>query len=76
MKKNIIYFNVLNNKSFKTVLDSKNIKISASNLQGNSPNVATNVTTIGGVLFNPILGNMLRTYHAVPQVIFCFKKFE
>ena len=43
-------------------------KIAASSLQGNSPNVTTQTVTDGGVLFNPILGNMLRTFHTVPQV--------
>jgi hypothetical protein len=43
-------------------------KITTNNLQGNSPNIQTQTVTEGGVLFNPILGNMLRTFHSVPQV--------
>ena len=48
-------------------------KITASKLQGNAPNITTQTVTIGGILFNPILGNMLRTYHSVPQVWYKFK---
>ena len=44
------------------------IKIASNNLQGNSPNVITKTITDGGVLFNPIQDNMLRTYHTLPQV--------
>jgi hypothetical protein len=43
-------------------------------LTGNSPTVAVSNVQDGGVLFAPILDNMLRTYHASPQVKYFFFK--
>jgi len=43
-------------------------KITNSSIEGNSPTIKTERQTSGGVLFTPILDNMLRTYHVVPQV--------
>ena len=43
-------------------------KIVANTLAGNSASISTQSVTSGGVFFKPILDNMLRTFHKVPQV--------
>jgi len=37
-------------------------------LIGNNPTIEARVVQDGGVLFNPIRDNMIRTYHAEPQI--------
>ena len=62
-ERQLIYLNS-NHKIYLFILN----KIVSNSLQGNLATVATQTSTDGGVLFNPILDNMLRSYHTVPQV--------
>ena len=48
---------------------NKNLmKVEKNSLLGVNPNVSTVKSTNGGVVFRPILDNMVRTFHTVPQV--------